>query len=41
VDCKFDRGRVDAMLAGVGLRPAAWWTDAAGRFALALAAPSA
>ena len=41
VDCKFDRGRVDAMLSGVGLRAASWWTDAAQRFALVLAVPAA
>jgi L-histidine N-alpha-methyltransferase len=41
VDCKFDRGRVDAMLSGVGLRATSWWTDAADRFAVLVAAPAA
>ncbi len=36
VSAKFRREGVHAELAGAGLEPAHWWTDAAGRFALSL-----
>jgi L-histidine Nalpha-methyltransferase len=41
VDCKYERGRVEGMLRGVGLELAEWWTDPAERFAVAVAAPLA
>jgi L-histidine N-alpha-methyltransferase len=37
VSCKFRREQVEAELAAVGLHLKAWWTDAAGDFALSLA----
>lgn len=37
VSCKFRREQVEAELAEAGLRLQAWWTDAAGDFALSLA----
>jgi len=38
VHCVYDRGRLTAMLGGVGLRLAEWAADEGGGFALALAA---
>lgn len=38
--CAFDRNRVSAMLAGVGLSLREWATDPESRFAVALAAPA-
>jgi L-histidine N-alpha-methyltransferase len=40
VSAKFTRERVERELAAAGLRPAAWWTDRAGDFALSLALPA-
>ena len=40
VSCRFDRSRVAAMLAGVGLTLREWTTDAEGRFVVALATPT-
>jgi L-histidine N-alpha-methyltransferase len=40
VDCKYERARVDAMLAGVGLALDEWTTDARARVALAIASPA-
>lgn len=40
VSCVFDRGRVAAMLGGVGLTLREWTTDAEGRFVVALATPT-
>lgn len=40
VSCVFDRNRVAAMLAGVGLALHDWTTDAEGRFVVALATPA-
>ncbi|HEX7051232.1 MAG TPA: L-histidine N(alpha)-methyltransferase [Longimicrobiales bacterium] len=40
ISCKYDRERVDALLATAGLRVAEWWTDRDHRFALALGAPA-
>ncbi len=37
VSAKFRREDVRAELEAAGMRPAQWWTDAAGRFALSLA----
>ena len=37
VSSKFRREGIEAELAAAGLRPTAWWTDAAERFALVLA----
>ncbi|MBD0329108.1 MAG: L-histidine N(alpha)-methyltransferase [Thermoleophilia bacterium] len=37
ISAKFRRGRAEAELARAGFDPAAWWTDAAGDFALSLA----
>jgi L-histidine N-alpha-methyltransferase len=37
VSCKFRPEQVEAELAAAGLRLGAWWTDAAGDFALSLA----
>ena len=39
ISTKFRRDGIEAELAAAGLRPAAWWTDHAGRFALLLAGP--
>jgi hypothetical protein len=41
VHCKYDRGRLTAMLAGVGLRVDGWFEDPAGRCALVVAGPAA
>jgi L-histidine N-alpha-methyltransferase len=40
ISAKFRRERVDAELAAAGLRLVAWWTDAAGDFALSLSRPA-
>ncbi|HKG93729.1 MAG TPA: L-histidine N(alpha)-methyltransferase, partial [Gemmatimonadaceae bacterium] len=40
VHCVYDRGRVTAMMDGVGLRLAGWAADEGGTFAIALAAPA-
>jgi L-histidine N-alpha-methyltransferase len=40
VSCTFDRRRVTAMLAGVGLTLRDWTTDAHGRFVVTLATPA-
>jgi len=37
ISAKFDRPRVQEMLAQAGLEPAAWWTDPENLFGLALA----
>jgi L-histidine N-alpha-methyltransferase len=39
ISCKHDRASVEAMLAGAGMRLAAWETDEDGLYALLLAAP--
>jgi uncharacterized SAM-dependent methyltransferase len=39
ISCKYDRATAAAMFGDAGLHLAEWRTDAAGRFALALAAP--
>lgn len=41
VSCTFDRTRVSAMMAGVGLTLREWMTDAESRFVVALASPAA
>jgi L-histidine Nalpha-methyltransferase len=41
ISAKFRRGRVEEELRDAGLALAAWWTDAAGDFAVALALPDA
>ena len=40
VNCTFDRNRVTAMMAGVGLALRQWTTDAPGQFVVALATPA-
>jgi uncharacterized SAM-dependent methyltransferase len=40
VSCRFDRHRVSAMMAGVGLTLREWMPDASARFAVALATPA-
>jgi L-histidine N-alpha-methyltransferase len=40
VSCVFDRTRVAAMMAGVGLRLSEWTQDAAGRYVVALSTPA-
>ena len=40
VSCRFDRNRVAAMMAGVGLALREWTTDAESRYAVALATPA-
>ncbi len=39
ISTKFRREGIEAELVAAGLRPSAWWTDQAGRFALLLAGP--
>ncbi len=36
ISCKYDRAAVRSLLEQAGLKPTRWWTDEAGRFALAL-----
>jgi uncharacterized SAM-dependent methyltransferase len=40
VSCVFDRSRVAAMMAGVGLRLAEWARDTTGRYVVALSTPA-
>ena len=40
ISAKFRRAGVEGELAAAGLRLTAWWTDAAGDFALSLSAPA-
>ena len=38
ISCKYDRAAVESMLHDAGMRLIDWWTDAEGRFAMAIAA---
>lgn len=40
ISAKFSRPGIEDELVAAGLRPAAWWTDAAGDFALSLCVPA-
>ncbi len=40
ISTKFTRGRLESVYAGAGLELRGWFTDAAGDYALSLAAPA-